>query len=81
MGGRKCAGVRTVGSASELRTSCDRVADGRLICKADGQLITMVKTAQDDGPVPTFTDYSILEGKSAGHKNFNKRVGFVVDLR
>ena len=40
----------------------------------------MVKTAQDDGPAPTFTDYSILEGKSAGHKNFNKRVGCVVDL-
>jgi len=34
----------------------------------------MVKTAEDDGPAPTFTDYSILEGKSAGHKNFNKRV-------
>jgi tRNA (guanine10-N2)-methyltransferase len=38
------------------------------------QLVTMEKTAEDDGPVPTFDDYSVLEGTTAGHKDFNKRV-------
>lgn len=39
------------------------------------QLITMEKTALDDGPPPTFDDYDELEGKDAGHKEFNKKAG------
>lgn len=39
------------------------------------QLITMEKTAVDDGPPPTFDDYDELEGKDAGHKEFNKKAG------
>jgi hypothetical protein len=34
----------------------------------------MEKTAEDDGPVPDFRDYSVLEGISAGHKDFSKKV-------
>lgn len=38
----------------------------------------MEKTVQDDGPPPDFSDYSELEGKTAGHHRFNKRVSLQV---
>lgn len=38
------------------------------------QLITMEKTATDDGPMPTFGDHSELtEERLPGHHQFNKR--------
>jgi tRNA (guanine10-N2)-methyltransferase len=42
------------------------------------QLITMEKTAQDDGPPPTFPDhrevYEVLKGRVPGYHNFGQRV-------
>lgn len=41
------------------------------------QLITMEKTAEDDGPVPSFDDYEAYEQqlvKEPGHQDFAKKV-------
>lgn len=44
------------------------------------QLITMEKTAEDDGPVPSFDDYEAYEQqlvKEPGHQDFAKKVLFL----
>lgn len=45
----------------------------------------MEKTAEDDGPPPTFPDhreiYEVLKGRVPGHHNFGQRVCVVPFLR
>lgn len=45
----------------------------------------MEKTAQDDGPPPTFPDhrevYEVLKGRVPGHHNFGQRVCRLLELR
>ncbi len=48
--------------------------------RIDEQLITMEKTAEDDGPPPTFEDHDVSQMtkvKVPGHRNFSQRVGLI----